>query len=240
MITLDSMRLSNGCSADSGHTAACAKLLSIHPNRATEVSPVAKERSKKLNRRAEILKAAEKLMLAQGLTGVTTRKISREVGCSDAALYVHFKGRVELFLAMLEESLPDMVGPLRALQQSVGQYSPQANLETAITRIYKFQARVAPLFGGLFAEPKLLNAYRKSLMLKDKGPHLAIAALERYIIAEQKLGRINRETDAGTAAYLLMSSSFFRAFVEHFFAKPMQPPWSKFAKDLIAAVLVEP
>lgn len=196
-----------------------------------------REPSNRTNRRSEILKAAEKLMLTQGLTGVTTRQISKEVGCSEGALYVHFAGRVELLLAMLEEILPDMRGPLQALHQSVGQHSPQANLETAITGIYRFQARMAPLFGGLFAEPKLLDAYRKSLDSKDKGPHLSIGALERYIVAEQKLGRIDGRTDAGTAANLLVSACFFRAFIEHFFARPMQLPWNKFAKQLVATVL---
>jgi len=110
----------------------------------------------------------------------------------------------------------------------------------AITGICRFQGRVAPLFGGLFAEPKLLEAYRKYLTSRDKGPHLAIAALERYIAAEQKLGRINKQIDAKMSAYLLMSSSFFRAFVKHFFDRPMQPPWSKFAKGMVAAVVGEP
>ena len=77
---------------------------------------------------------------------------------------------------------------------------PSANLEMAITGICRFQGRVAPLFGGLFAEPKLLEAYRKYLTSRDKGPHLAIAALERYIAAEQKLGRINKQIDAKMSA----------------------------------------
>jgi AcrR family transcriptional regulator len=201
---------------------------------------VAKERSKRTNRRSEILRAAEDLMVTQGLTGVTTRQISEKVGCSEGALYVHFKGRLELLLAMLEESLPDMLDPFRTLQESIGRNSPHANLEMAITGIYKFQSRVAPLFGSLFAEPKLLEAYRKYLTSQNKGPHLSIAVLERYITAEQKLGRIDKQIDAKMSAYLLMSSLFFRAFVEHFFDRPMQPPWSKFAKGLVVTVVGEP
>jgi AcrR family transcriptional regulator len=179
-------------------------------------------------------------MVTQGLTGVTTRQISEKVGCSEGALYVHFKGRLELLLAMLEESLPDMLDPLRTLQESIGRDSPHANLEMAITGIYRFQGRVAPLLGSLFAEPKLLEAYRKYLTSRDRGPHLAIAALERYIAAEQKLGRINERIDAKMSAHLLISSSFFSAFVEQFFDRAMQPPWSKFAKGLVAAVVGDP
>jgi AcrR family transcriptional regulator len=200
---------------------------------------VAKKTAKKINRRSEILQAAQKLMVEKGLTGVTTRQISREVGCSEGALYVHFKGRVELLLAMLEESLPDMLEPFRAVEEAVGRNTPQANLEMAVTGIYKFQTRLAPLFAGLFAEPKLLLAFRRSLSSQNKGPHLSIGAVASYIEAEQKIGRISSQLDAKVSGQLLVASAFFRAFVEHFFDKPMQPPWSNFAKELVAIVLAK-
>jgi AcrR family transcriptional regulator len=188
------------------------------------------------SRRSDILRAAEKLMATKGLNGVTTRQISRKVGCSEGALYVHFKGRLELLLAMLEECLPDARQSLHKLEASPGRSSPQKNLVMALTGLYRFHQRVVPLFGGLFAEPKLLAAYRKSLIAHNKGPHLAIAALERYIEAEQKMQRIDKHIDAHLTAYILLSSCFLRAFVEHFFATSMQPRWNEFLEDLVAQV----
>jgi len=192
-----------------------------------------KKGSGRVNRRSQILQAAESLMHLHGLTGVTTRQIAREVGCSEGALYVHFKGRLELLLAMLEESLPDMLGPLKTLRESVGRNSPQANLATALSGILKFHRRVLPATGGLFAEPELLAAYRESLARQGKGPHLSMAALADYISAEQGLGRIASSVDAKLAAYLLISSSFFRAFMEQFSGRPMQPPWEKVVTQLV-------
>lgn len=192
------------------------------------------------NRRSEILRAAEKLMSTKGLNGVTTRQISREVGCSEGALYVHFRGRLELLLAMLEESLPDARQSLQALERSGGKGSPQANLVVAITGIYRFHQRAVPLFAGLFAEPELLAAYRKSLIANNRGPHLAIAALQQYIEAEQKLGRLDKQIDANLSATTLLSSCFLRAFVEHFFDRPMRPAWDKFATQLVTSILRMP
>jgi AcrR family transcriptional regulator len=186
------------------------------------------------SRRSDILRAAEKLMATKGLNAVTTRQISKEVGCSEGALYVHFKGRLELLLAMLEECLPDARQSLHKLEGSPGRSSPQENLVMALTGLYRFHQRVVPLFAGLFAEPKLLAAYRKSLIAHNKGPHLAIAALEQYVEAEQKMQRIDKHIDAHLTAHILLSSCFLRAFVEHFFAKSMQPPWNKFVEDLVA------
>jgi AcrR family transcriptional regulator len=193
----------------------------------------------KLNRRSEILRAAEKLMRSRGLSGVTTRQISHEVGCSEGALYVHFKGRLELLLAMLEEGLPDMLGPLKELRESVGRRSPRENLIAVLGGIFKFHQRVVPASAGLFAEPELLAAYRNSLNRQGKGPHLSMSVLEEYIRSEQGLGRINSEVDSELAAYLMMSASFFRAFVEHFFGKSGQPPWRKFAEQLVATITPE-
>jgi AcrR family transcriptional regulator len=194
------------------------------------------KRTGKINRRSEILRAAEKLMHARGLSGVTTRQISKEVGCSEGALYVHFEGRLELLLAMLEESLPGMLGPLKTLRESVGRSTPQANLVAALLGIFKFHRRVVPGTAGLFAEPELLVAYRKSLARQRKGPHLSIAVLAEYIAAEQELGRIDSGVDAKLAANLLMSSSFFSAFMEKFSGKTVRPSWDQFAKRLVAAV----
>ena len=64
--------------------------------------------------------------------------------------------------------------------------------------------------------------------------------LEEYIVSEQRLTRIDSKVDAKLAAYLLMASSFFRAFNEQFFGKPMQPTWNQFAKQLIATVAPHP
>jgi AcrR family transcriptional regulator len=192
---------------------------------------------RKINRRKEILQAAEQLMLRHGLSGVTTRQISQEVGCSEGALYVHYDSRLNLLLAMLEESLPEMLGPLQTLEQRVGRGSAQANLAVALGGIYRFHQRATPLAAGLFAEPALLAAYRASLARQRKGPHLSIQVLQNYIAAEQRLGRIDQHADPKLAAYLLMSASFFRAFTEQFFGGPMVPTWSKLVKQLIAAVV---
>src|SRR5947207_11762766 len=94
------------------------------------------------SRRSDILRAAEKLMATKGLNAVTTRQISREVGCSEGALYVHFKGRLELLLAMLEECLPDARQSLDKLEGSPGRSSPQENLVMALTGLYRFHQRV--------------------------------------------------------------------------------------------------
>jgi AcrR family transcriptional regulator len=191
---------------------------------------------RKNNRRRAILQATEKLVLTHGLSGVTTRQIAREAGCSEGALYVHFSGRLELLLAVLESSLPTMLGPLQTLQLRVGLGSPHHNLAAALQGIFRFHQRATPLAAGLFAEPALHAAYRTSLAKQGKGPQLSMKALENYIADEQKLRRIDRSVDPRLAAYVLMSSSFFRAFSELFFGTQMRPSRNAFVKLLLPVV----
>ena len=47
-------------------------------------------------RRAEILKAAERIFVAEGYPGATIRKIADEVGVSSTALYMHFRDKDEI------------------------------------------------------------------------------------------------------------------------------------------------
>ena len=190
------------------------------------------------SRRPEIIAAAEALIRTRGLASTTTRAIAEQAGCSEAALYVHFDNRLTLLLAVLEESLPDMLLPLKSLEQSIGTRTPEQNLTRALRAIFAFHERVVPMLCGLFADPQLLSAYRDSLTTRNKGPQGAIARLQRYISAEQSLGRTDKSIDAETAATLLMASSFFKAFVSKFFGAPT-PSAAAFKKIVAAAIASE-
>ena len=187
------------------------------------------------SRRPEILAATEALIRTRGLAGTTTRAIAEQAGCSEAALYVHFDSRLNLLLAVLEESLPDMLVPLRSLEQSIGFRTPQQNLVTSIRAIFAFHEHVVPMLCSLFSDPELLTAYRNSLTSRNKGPHGAMARLQKYISAEQALGRIRESVDTETAATMLMACSFFKAFVSKFFDTP--PPSATVFKRLVAAAI---
>ncbi len=187
------------------------------------------------SRRPEIIAAAETLIRTRGLANATTRAIAEQAGCSEAALYVHFDNRLALLLAVLEESLPEMLLPLQALEQSIGTHTPQQNLTKSLRAIFAFHQRVIPMLCGLFAEPRLLTAYRKSLTTRNKGPHGAIGRLQRYIADEQVLHRIDKNIDAEIAATMIMASSFFKAFVSQFFGG--SEPSAAVFKKLIAAAI---
>jgi len=166
----------------------------------------------KVSRKAQMVVAAEELLRQRGLGGVTTRAIAEAVPCSEGAIYVHFKDKLDLFLAVLQASLPEMLTPLHALEKKVGMGTPRQNLGIALAGLMRFHDRVTPMLCSLLMEPELLQRFRQSLNASGKGPHRGIATLAHYIEREQQLGRIETHVDAKTAASVLMAYSFFHTF----------------------------
>jgi AcrR family transcriptional regulator len=187
------------------------------------------------SRRPQIIAATEKLLHTRGLANATTKAIAAEAGCSEGALYVHFKSRAELLLAVLEESLPDMLIPLRSLDDAVGKATPRENLQKALIAIFAFHQRVLPGICALFAEPDLLVEYRNSLTSQNRGPQGALSRLRRYIAAEQKLGRINRKVNAETAATSLMAVSLFHSFTGYLMGS--KEPFERLCKKLVVEAI---
>ena len=169
------------------------------------------------SRRQQIIEAAEALLQESGLNGMTTRAIAEAVPCSEGAIYVHFSDRLSLILEVLHECLPAMLVPLHALAQNVGRQTAETNLVAAVNGLMQFQARVVPMLCSLISEPELLDRFRKTLAKDNKGPHRGIATLAAYIEQEQKLGRIDANVDARTAATVLMSCTLFHIFTERVF-----------------------
>jgi AcrR family transcriptional regulator len=63
------------------------------------------------NRRDMILEEASRLFIEQGYAATSIRQIAEAVGCTEAALYYHFKdGKRELLQAVVERTIPDLLG----------------------------------------------------------------------------------------------------------------------------------
>jgi AcrR family transcriptional regulator len=164
------------------------------------------------SRRAEIVAATERLVRERGVPGVTTRAIAEAVPCSEGAIYVHFKDRLDLILAVLEESLPAMLVPLHALKEKTGLETVEANLAIALRGLVEFHRRVMTMLCSLLGEAELRERFRRSLNEDGRGPDRGMATLTNYIENEKRLGRVGAGVDASNAARVLMSGSFFHVF----------------------------
>ena len=194
--------------------------------------PVTKAETRQL-----ILDGAKKVVREKGLAGATTREIARAVGVAYGTLYVHFADRVELFLALLRQSLPPMTGPLRELEYLAGRGTVRGNLKTVVRGALGFMQEIVPLAASLFAEPELLRAHQEELQRRNEGPHISMAAVENYIRAEQRLGRVDKRVNPKIVYVLLFGACLHRVFISHFLGHPIGPSDEVFVKQVVAATM---
>ena len=70
------------------------------------------QRLPRRERRAQLLDAAREVFVAQGYHAAAMDDIAEAAGVSKPVLYQHFPGKLELYLALLDESSASLVSTL--------------------------------------------------------------------------------------------------------------------------------
>src|SRR5215472_6776181 len=71
-------------------------------------------------RRRQLLGAAREVFVAQGYHAAAMDEIAERAGVSKPVLYQHFPGKLDLYLALLDESVAELVGAVSAALASTG------------------------------------------------------------------------------------------------------------------------
>lgn len=99
--------------------------------------------------RAELLEAAARVFALKGYDGASIADITAEANLSSGAIYAHYKGKAELFVAVVREhgeaEFRDLVG-------GAGGEAAAADVVEAVTRIGSTYARTTPSDGRLLIE----------------------------------------------------------------------------------------
>ena len=75
--------------------------------------------AERINRREQIIDTAGRLFVEQGYTSTSVRQITDEVGCTEAALYYHFKdGKRELLQEVIGCHTPHLEEVIKACQRA--------------------------------------------------------------------------------------------------------------------------
>jgi AcrR family transcriptional regulator len=188
-----------------------------------------------------ILDAASQVMGTLGLARTTTKEIAKAAGYSEATLYKHFSGKTELFLAVLSERFPALVGLLKRLPGEAGEGVVAERLEEVAGQAVRFYEHAFPMLAALFAEPALLARHREALAAVGTGPDRANEWLAAYLRAERDLGRIDASVDPEAGAAMLLGACFQRAFFSAFSGEPIPAAErARFAATLVTCLLSRP
>lgn len=78
------------------------------------VPRTSKKRESSIVRQEQIIDAAQKLILRNGSEHVTIRRIAKEVGISEGAIYRHFKSKSDIFCLLLDNVGETLLGDIES------------------------------------------------------------------------------------------------------------------------------
>ncbi|WP_327428603.1 TetR/AcrR family transcriptional regulator [Streptomyces sp. NBC_01236] len=155
--------------------------------------------------REQLFDAAERVLLRDGPSALTSRAVTTEAGCAKGVLHRHFAD----FDAFLAELVLDRVRRIdhqaAALRDSAGTGTVADNLTGALTNLF---GSVAVAIVGLVTSRDDLRA-RLRRTTPTGIPLLteAAAMIASYLTAERDLGRITTDADIDTLAPTLIGTA---------------------------------
>lgn len=171
--------------------------------------------------RKHILDATRRIIQEKGLARVTTREIAREAGCAEGTLYKHFVTKEDLFLAVIQEQLPDFTKIAHIERAGTG------TIQTIMTEIIlassSYYEQVLPLLLPYFAATDLLSRHQTWMCERQIDPQHFCKHIAAYIAAEQRLGRIKAHLDPLHTASLLLGPCFQHVFTKLFMGEKLMP-----------------
>ena len=186
--------------------------------------------------RKQLFDAAERVLLRDGPSALTSRAVTTEAGCAKGVLHRHFTD----FDAFLAELVHDRVARIEdqaaALRESAGTGTVADNLTGALT----------DLFGPIAVAIVSLVIFRDELRARLRQatptgiPLLTEAAtmIASYLAAERDLGRIAADADIDTLAPTLLGSGHL-AFADRTGAPPEAGAVRKMVTTVLAGVVVQ-
>lgn len=107
------------------------------------------QRMPRSQRRAQLLEAAQTVFVAQGYHAATMDEIAEQAGVSKPVLYQHFPGKLDLYLALLDQHCETLEGLVRdALLNSPDDNA--ARVHATVHAYYDFVSREGAAFRMVF------------------------------------------------------------------------------------------
>lgn len=181
--------------------------------------------------RQQLFEAAERVLLRDGASALTSRAVTEEAGCAKGVLHRHFTD----FDAFLTDLVLDRAARLEAsttrLRESVGSATIVGNLTVALTEFFgPVPAAIVPLI-------TFRDGLRTRLRQATPGGGIAIlgqatVAIAAYLAAERNLGRITTAADLHSLTLSLVGGGHLLTT-----AQEPGPPSDDAVERLVAAVI---
>ncbi len=149
-------------------------------------------------RQHQIINAARKLIVRYGSEHITTRRIAKEIGISEGAIYRHFKSKREILSALVDEIEEDLPGDINTAVGEDGHASLDSVLRNHILAI---ETRRGVSF-QVMAEIISMGDKRLNRKILD-AIHRYLARLKELLSNAVVNGEVRDDIDLDSAAMLL-------------------------------------
>ncbi|REK91913.1 TetR family transcriptional regulator [Streptomyces inhibens] len=187
--------------------------------------------------REQLFDAAERVLLRDGPSALTSRAVTTEAGCAKGVLHRHFAD----FDAFLAELVLDRIGRIESqaavLRNSAGTGTVADNLTGALTDL--FGAVAVAIVGLVTSRDDLRARLRRTTPTGIPILTEATAMIASYLTTERELGRIAADADVDTLAPTLIGTGHM-LFADRKGTPPEAGAVHKVVTTVIAGVAQEP
>jgi AcrR family transcriptional regulator len=188
--------------------------------------------------RRHIMEATWRVIANEGLTAASTRAIAEEAGISGGTLYNYFENHVQLVAKSIINQAQALADPVAALPSRAGQSTVEVNLRYFVRKARAVLDELVPTLAAAFSDRDLLDAVRHEMTAVD--PLIdPVGVVERYLLAERRLGRIAPHADCSAAASIMTSMCHDDAFQRYLQGTSGKPTSRNREIEFIARSLTE-
>jgi AcrR family transcriptional regulator len=154
--------------------------------------------------RQQLFDAAERVLVRDGPSGLTSRAVTTQAGCAKGVLHRHF-AEFDAFLAdLVLDRIARVDNQATALRRAAGTGTLAGNLTEALTTL--FGSVAVAIVGLVISRDDLRSRLRNAGVAGVPVLAEATAVIASYLTAEQGLGRIEADADVGTLAPTLVGA----------------------------------
>jgi AcrR family transcriptional regulator len=187
--------------------------------------------------REAIAAAALAVIEQDGLGHLTSKSVAERAGASEASVYYHFKDKVGLVQAAVQEGL----APVREINETEFGKLAERPLGEGLSEIAlafeRFFTRVMPVFAAIQGDPELRAEFGKRMSAQNMGPHRGVEAVSSYLETQQERGRVDPAVDTEAAALQLVGTCLLRAFTRYMLGARVSLPGRNRTAEALAAQL---
>lgn len=187
--------------------------------------------------REQLFDAAERVLLRDGPSALTTRAVTTEAGCANGVLHRHFADFDTFLAELVRDRVVRMEAHAAELRAVAGTGTVAGNLAGALMVIFSSVAMaMLPLItfrDGLRA--RLRKTWPTGIPVVTE----AVAMIAAYLAAERELGRIPADADVDTLAPTLIGAAHL-PFTDREAPPPDEDAVRKIVTTVIAGVVPGP